>query len=407
VRELEQRDWRPQTVSTDRIGEIAAETTPAPEEDFLSEDRHRKVREAVEHLPEYQRELLHLSYFEGDSIREAARKLGWTASKAQRAHEAAQRRLHKLLGVETSEELEIAAGLAAFLTLGPDGCSRVLQTIGLSEGALDAVLHQLAQLGERAFDLLRRPFAHGGSGGRAPMAESGDAVGDFGRRMAAGAQHGPGGLAARAGRRASDFGRRVFASGGVETTAAAADGGARVAEACKALAAVCVIGTGAFAGGSVLFGPGQHHPQSPRRDRPVASSHRRTTGAAAASNSDRAAVTTRSASPLRAPAVPSRSGAESKPQASSGGRQTTVAQRRVQRHRSEEAAAEESFGGVTQAASEAEAPSSTASSGAVSSAESQPSSGAGQTESSAAAPATPKAKAEEKQTKTQFQGGLP
>jgi RNA polymerase sigma factor (sigma-70 family) len=406
VRELERRDWRPQTVSTDRVGEITAETTPAPEEDFLSEDRYRKVREAVEQLPEYQRELLKLSYFEGDSVREAARKLGWTPSKAQRAHEAAQRSLHKLLGVETSEELEIAAGLAALLTLGPDGCSRVLQVIGRFEGALDAVAHQLSQLGERGFDLLRHPLAHGGWGGRAPMSESVEALGEVSRRAAAAVNDGPVALISRAGRRASDFGRRLVASGGVETTAAAADGGARVAEACKAIAVVCVIGTGAFAGGSALFASGHHHlPSQPRNPR-VASQDHRAAGSGAKPKADGATVTAPRASPTHAPAARSDAGTESATRASSG-RQPTVAQRRAQRHRSEEANVEESFGGVSQAASEAQTPTSTASSGAVSSAEPQSSSGAGQPESSAAAPASSKTQAEEKQTKTQFQGGLP
>jgi RNA polymerase sigma factor (sigma-70 family) len=101
---LEAQARRPRIVSSESLAELPAGAA-TPEEEILTEDRFRKVREAVGLLPDYQQELLELSYFEGKSVRAAARQLGWTPSKAQRAHEAAQRRLRKLLGDESNDAL--------------------------------------------------------------------------------------------------------------------------------------------------------------------------------------------------------------------------------------------------------------------------------------------------------------
>lgn len=404
IRVLEQPNWRPSMVSTERVGEISADRTPAPEEELLSEDRYRKIREAVERLPAYQRELLAVSYFEGESVREAARKLGWTPSKAQRAHEAAQRRLRKLLGVESSDELEIAAGLAAFLSFGPDGCARALQLIGGFEGAVDPVAHHLSQLGERVLDLLRRPFTHGGPAGHAPARS--ESLGDLGRRAVVGADHGPTALIARGGRRVPDLGRRILASGAIETTTAAADGGARFAEACK-IAAVCLIGTGAIAGGSALLDSTQHHRPAPRPDRSAASSRHRALGAPAPGEPESAQPPVAVPSGSKEHAAASNSGTDSSNAASSGN-QPSPARRRAQRHKTEESTTDTAFeAGSVAAAEEEEWRASGSSSGASASAEPTHTTSAATTETPVANSASPKVQAEEKQTKTQFQGGLP
>jgi RNA polymerase sigma factor (sigma-70 family) len=403
-RVLEQPNWRPRMVSTESVGEISGDATPAPEEELLIEDRYRKVREAVERLPAYQRELLSLSYFEGMSVREAARELDWTPSKAQRAHQAAQRGLHRLLRVETSEELEIAAGLAAFLSFGPDGCARIPQLVGGFEAAVDTLAHLLHHLGERGLDLVRRPFAHGGSDGATPAPGRAEALGDLGRRALAGAHHGPKLLAARAGRRMSDFGRRMFVSGAVETTAAA-DGGARFAEACK-IAAVCVIGTGAIAGGSALLGSGQHHRAASPPNRPVALSHPKAVGAPA-SESHPTPVVVPTGPQERTPTAAA-SGSDSRSSnPTSSSTQPSRAQRRAQNHQAEESTAEATFEAGQIAAAEEEEWRSSSGSSASTSTGSTLSDSADATEATTAARAFPKVQAEERQTKTQFQGGLP
>jgi RNA polymerase sigma factor (sigma-70 family) len=271
VSQFETRDHRPEMVSTERFGEFPGQEA-TPDEDILGEDRLRKVREAVDLLPDHQRRLLALSYFEDESIREAARRLGWTPSKAQRAHEAAQRRLFKLLGVQTSDELEII-GLAAFLSVAGGGGARHLRLPAGVEGAVEFVTRHATHLGERALALIRRPVeaaSHptrllGRSAGSA--AERSDEIG------------GPGPL-----RRIGDLGRRLVTGGAGEAgSALAGEGGTRALEICKGLT-VCVIGGGALTG--ALVGGG-HHPA-----RPVDHGHRQERIVRSApSGPERAAVT--------------------------------------------------------------------------------------------------------------------
>jgi RNA polymerase sigma factor (sigma-70 family) len=157
---LEAEGRTPRLVSTERAGVLVDEADGSPEETVLEEDRFRKVQEAVDQLSEPERRLLELAYFEGLAVREAARHLHWHPSKAQRCHEAARRRLHDLLGVESLDELELDIGLAAFLSLIGGG-SRVHWPAGL-EGALDAIGRAGSYAWARASDLARR-FPFGGS----------------------------------------------------------------------------------------------------------------------------------------------------------------------------------------------------------------------------------------------------
>jgi len=115
--QLEAEGRRPHLVSVDSGAQVADENSRDPEEAVLDDDRFRKVREAVDQLSVDQRRLLALSYFEGLTVREAGRALQWHASKAQRAHEGARRKLHDLLGVTSSDDLAVEIGLAAYVSL--------------------------------------------------------------------------------------------------------------------------------------------------------------------------------------------------------------------------------------------------------------------------------------------------
>ncbi|MFN8215145.1 MAG: sigma-70 family RNA polymerase sigma factor [Solirubrobacterales bacterium] len=336
---LEARDWQPRVVSTERVGELGNEAQ-VPEETFLAGDRYRKVRDAVNRLPAYQRRLLALSYFEGESVREAARRLNWTPSKGQRAHEAAQRKLRKLLPVETSDELEI--GLAAFLSLAGGG-SRVAHIHGGIEAVAEAAVHRATQVGDRALDLARRAFGHGGAPGSGGRAE---AAAVLGRASSEG--HGPLAMAARGGRRAAELGRRLVASGGLEASGAATEGGGRAVEVCKAAIAVCLVGGSAVTG--VLLGPSQHHGR-PGSHRPEA----------AAQTSQRSGVvagreTGESALPGGASETNATEASAAGPVSESGGQRAAAdasakpAARRARRHREEEASAEGQFSAFARAA---------------------------------------------------------
>lgn len=369
VSQLESRDWRPREVSTERAGEPADEDRRAlPEEAFLAMDRQRKVREAVAMLPTYQRQLMALSYFEGQSVREAARQLRWTPSKAQRAHEAAQRQLHRLLGVESSDELQLEIGLAAFLSVA----ARSPGPLHLP-GGLEAALHdsadRAAHLLGRIAQLARRPFSRAG-----PQAPEGAAAPPHAQ---------PG----------AELGRRLLASGAAETAGAAASGGGwQAAEVCKAAVAACLVG-GSLVGGAVLGAGGQGHSRS-QPPHPTLAAHSRAHWASA--------TTVPSApSPASASASPSQTGAGSSAASEArrrpAGEQTSAASRKATRRESQERESEEQFSAFAQAAREAEAPSASGASD----------SSTATTLASASTPESPEEQREERDAHRQFRGGLP
>ncbi len=159
---LEAEDRTPRVVSTERVPSLADEREHGPEDAALEEDRFRKVQHAVAQLSEDERRLLELSYFEGLAVREVARVLDWHPSKAQRCHEAAQKHLHKLLGVESLDELIIEIGLAAYVSfIGASSVGLHLPT-GTFEAAIEAVGRGTSAAWARAQDIARRlPFGGG------------------------------------------------------------------------------------------------------------------------------------------------------------------------------------------------------------------------------------------------------
>lgn len=152
---LEAQQRTPQVVPTDKSEAITDELTPSPEETVLDEDRFRKVQKAVDQLSMEERRLLELSYFEGLAVREAARRLRWHPSKAQRCHEAARERLHALLGVTSIDELEIEIGLAAFLSLAAERSAGLHLPAGI-EAVVEMATRGTASAWARAQELARR-----------------------------------------------------------------------------------------------------------------------------------------------------------------------------------------------------------------------------------------------------------
>lgn len=159
---LEAQKRTPQVVPTDKSEAITDESTPSPEETVLDEDRFRKVQHAVEALSVEERRLLELSYFEGLAVREAARRLRWHPSKAQRCHKAARDRLHALLGVTSIDELEIEIGLAAFLSLAAERSPGLHIPPGI-EAIIEMATRGTASAWARVQDLARRLPLGGGA----------------------------------------------------------------------------------------------------------------------------------------------------------------------------------------------------------------------------------------------------
>jgi RNA polymerase sigma factor (sigma-70 family) len=157
---LEAQGRSPRIVSTEKAEPLTDELSQSPEEATLDEDRFRKVQEAVAQLSVEERQLLELAYFEGMAVREAARELHWHPSKAQRCHEAARRRLHDLLGVDSLDELELDVGLAAYVSFIGAGSYGLHLPAGI-EAVVETVNQGAAYGWARAQEFARR-FPLGG-----------------------------------------------------------------------------------------------------------------------------------------------------------------------------------------------------------------------------------------------------
>jgi len=231
--EVEARDWRPRFVSSDSLPtEPIAEPTWQPEESFLSEDRMRKVRDAVDRLPAYQRELMARHYFEDESVREASRQLGWSAGKGQRAHEAARKKLRSIFDGLNSSDIEFEIGLAGFLSWSAAGRAAAAGVPGGFEAALQRAGNDAAEGWHKAIAFVRHPL-----GSRRPADLTGITP-----------QH-PG--------RISRLGGRIVNSPVAEAAATGSDGPGRLVEVCKVVAVCALSGTGVVTAG--IVGGGQGH----------------------------------------------------------------------------------------------------------------------------------------------------
>lgn len=111
---LDSRRRKPHSVPIEAEVDLADTSTPTPEQQAIDRDRVERIRKAMGYLSEEERRLLELSYFEGMSVREAGRELGWGKSSADRHHQAALERLRAMLGGER-DLLGMEIGLAAWL----------------------------------------------------------------------------------------------------------------------------------------------------------------------------------------------------------------------------------------------------------------------------------------------------
>jgi RNA polymerase sigma factor (sigma-70 family) len=104
----------PPTTSIETVFHLADESTPTPEEEAIDHDREERVLKAMATLPERERALMALVYFDGKSVRDAGRRLGWGKSSADRHHRSALEKLHELLDHSLlSPEISVPAYIAA------------------------------------------------------------------------------------------------------------------------------------------------------------------------------------------------------------------------------------------------------------------------------------------------------
>lgn len=156
---LDSETRKPRTASLDSVFHLADESAPSPEQQALDNDRQRRLREALDHLSEKERALLMMVYFEGMSVREAGRKLGWRKSAADRHHSAAMKKMLALVG-DRKLLSPATLGPAAWATV--NGESRhalsgmrdaalgpLREGLAVSSEAAENSAHRLAELARR------------------------------------------------------------------------------------------------------------------------------------------------------------------------------------------------------------------------------------------------------------------
>lgn len=161
---LDKQTRRPRSTPLDSVFHLADESTPTPEQQALDNDRQRRLSEALGHLPPKERRLLALVYFEGLSIREAGRKLGWQKSAADRHHAAAMKRMRAMVG-DRKLLSPASLGIAAWVLARGEGRHMGLAfpegPIDLARSGAMAVVESLSAGAHRLGELWRRlsPFA--------------------------------------------------------------------------------------------------------------------------------------------------------------------------------------------------------------------------------------------------------
>lgn len=151
---LDSQSRRPPQASIETVFHLADESTPTPEQVVLDNDRIGRLQDALSHLPQKERELLALVYFEGDSIREAGRKLGWRKSAADRHHGSAMKRMLALVG-DRALLSPATLGPAAWIALQGE---RTRWAAGLDTQAAELGAHPVTEFVRRLV-----PFTEAGS----------------------------------------------------------------------------------------------------------------------------------------------------------------------------------------------------------------------------------------------------
>jgi|GEM_PF-5150498 len=100
---------------------VRHEQGPTPEGELLGDERQRRLRRAIGRLGAKDGRLISLVYFEGRSVREAGRRLGWHNSAAEHRHQASLERLRALVGDDLSLLSPAPLGLAAWASAEAHG----------------------------------------------------------------------------------------------------------------------------------------------------------------------------------------------------------------------------------------------------------------------------------------------
>jgi RNA polymerase sigma factor (sigma-70 family) len=178
--DLVNRENRRSGPPIDSVIHLVEDPAPSPEDALLQRDRQRRIADALSHIPERDRNLLALVYYEGHSIRAAGRLLGWGKSTADSHHAEAMRRLRALVG-ERELLSPALVGLAAQAMVLRDRT----RLVGGIANRLSAAAQDFADLVGRSVGAVTRG-AEGAAQRTAPLTDTGSAAisGGAGRALA-------------------------------------------------------------------------------------------------------------------------------------------------------------------------------------------------------------------------------
>ncbi|HWC47570.1 MAG TPA: sigma-70 family RNA polymerase sigma factor [Solirubrobacterales bacterium] len=112
------------------VSALADSSTPTPEQEVLDDERQSRLRSAISCLPEKEQRLISLHYFEGHSLPEAGRRVGWRKSAAHRHHQAALERLRVLVGDDPSLLSPASLGFGAWVAVAADRGGNLARRLG-------------------------------------------------------------------------------------------------------------------------------------------------------------------------------------------------------------------------------------------------------------------------------------
>jgi hypothetical protein len=168
--DLVNRENRRSGPPIDSVIHLVEDPAPTLEDALLERNRRRWIADALSHIPERDRKLLALVYYEGRSIRAPGRLLGWGKSSADSHHAEAMERLRVLVG-ERELLSPALVGLAAQAIVLHDRTPRV----GGIANRLSAAAQDFADLAARSVGTVTRG-ADGTARRAAPLTNTGTAA---------------------------------------------------------------------------------------------------------------------------------------------------------------------------------------------------------------------------------------
>ncbi len=147
---LRAQERRPRQLAFEEVLHVVDEQTPTPEQAAIDHDRSERIFRALSRLPEKERKLVYLTYFNGLDVKAAGQMVGWKKSAAHRHHEAALARLQAMLGREfVITDVALAAWALKQGGLTSAALGSLEAIVSTTHDAAASAWHRAAELGRR------------------------------------------------------------------------------------------------------------------------------------------------------------------------------------------------------------------------------------------------------------------